>query len=224
VALRKLARHAGLQEVMGAPIAGSETRLQLVTSGSLFVQETLLPRVRAPRIHMLFQLSGPVKSGVVSLEAAKDVGGKYRFKTLMVELPDKALAGSAAEAACEAAAAAAMARVRQAAAPATGPVATATTSSSSISSGGPSSSSSSQDSAGSSRGADAAAAADSSAKSTPARIYIVGGPASSSKGSSPAAQSQQLSTREVLEGLKDPLIYALKVWSRAWGACPGGGG
>jgi hypothetical protein len=43
-------------------------RVQLVTRGSWFIQETLMPKRRAPRIHMLFPLSGPVQSGVVSLQ------------------------------------------------------------------------------------------------------------------------------------------------------------
>lgn len=43
-------------------------RVQLVTRGSWFMQETMLPKLRAPRIHMLFPLTGPLKSGVVSLQ------------------------------------------------------------------------------------------------------------------------------------------------------------
>ncbi|KAF6255801.1 hypothetical protein COO60DRAFT_180012 [Scenedesmus sp. NREL 46B-D3] len=104
VAMRKLTQHAGLQEVMGAPLAGSPMRVQLVTRGSWFIQETLLPRRRAPRIHMLFPLSGPVQSGVVSLQAKKLTGGKYAFKTLLVELPSRALRGAEGTAAATAAA------------------------------------------------------------------------------------------------------------------------
>jgi hypothetical protein len=48
--------------------AGSPMRVQLVTRGSWFMQESLMPKRRAPRIHMLFPLSGPVQSGVVSLQ------------------------------------------------------------------------------------------------------------------------------------------------------------
>ncbi|WIA41303.1 hypothetical protein OEZ86_004903 [Tetradesmus obliquus] len=87
VAMRKLTQHAGLQEVMGAPLAGSPMRVQLVTRGSWFIPETLLLQRRAPRIHMLFPLSGPLQSGVVSLQAKKLPGGKYAFKSLLVELP-----------------------------------------------------------------------------------------------------------------------------------------
>lgn len=43
-------------------------RVQLVTRGSWFIPETLLLQRRAPRIHMLFPLSGPLQSGVVSLQ------------------------------------------------------------------------------------------------------------------------------------------------------------
>lgn len=69
-------------------------RVQLVTRGSYFIQETLLPKRRAPRIHMLFPLTGPLRSGVVSLEAKKQANGKYAFKHLLVELPNKALVGA----------------------------------------------------------------------------------------------------------------------------------
>eukprot|EP00775_Hariotina_reticulata_P001766 gene1766-2105_t len=91
VAMRKLTQHAGLQEVMGTPLAGSPLRIQLVTKGSFFITDNLMLQRRAPRIHMLFPLAGPVKSGVVSLQAKKAKAGKYAFKTLVVELPDKEL-------------------------------------------------------------------------------------------------------------------------------------
>lgn len=162
-------------------------RLELVTQGTLFVQETLLPKRRAPRLHLMFQLTGPTKTGVVSVEAKKAFGSKYTFKTLMVELPEKTLTGRAAAAAGTAA----MAKAEAAKA------AIGTSSSASAASSGQESSS-----------ADSAAGA---AAVSPARIYIIGSPARSATSSSSSSSTKHISPTALLEDLKDPLLYALKV-------------
>lgn len=164
-------------------------RLELVTQGTLFVQETLLPKRRAPRLHLMFQLTGPTKTGVVSVVAKKAFGSKYAFKTLMVELPDKAQSSQTAAATATAAAARAAASTAHASTPAG--ASTAPDSPSSSAAG-----SSDQRS-----GADAAG----STFARPARIYIIGAPASSS------SSARHLSPTALLEDLKDPLLYALKV-------------
>jgi hypothetical protein len=139
----------------------------------------------------MFQLTGPTKTGVVSVEAKKVFGSKYAFKTLMVELPDKPLTSQAAAAAATAATAKVAAATQTPA---------STTANSSTAVGGPSSSTTeSSSSAGSSTGQ------ASSSTTRPARIYIIGAPASSS------GSSRHLSPSALLEDLKDPLLYGLKV-------------
>jgi len=177
--------------------AGSDVRLELVTQGSLFVQETLVPKRRAPRLHLMFQLTGPTKTGVVSVEAKKVFGSKYAFKTLMVELPDKALTSAAAGAA----AAAAASKVRAASALENGQQDQQVSDSSS------SQSSSSQPGIG-------GGGPSSSAGAEPARIYIIGGPA----GASSSSKARHMSPAVLLEDLKEPMLYALKV-SRARVVC-----
>jgi hypothetical protein len=149
----------------------------------------------------MFQLTGPTKTGVVSVVAKKAFGSKYAFKTLMVELPDKTLTGRAAAAAGTAA------MVKAEAAKA------ATTTS------GSSSSSVSQSS--SSQEASSADTAAGSAAVSPARIYIIGSPAGSAITSSTTSSSspRHMSPTALLEDLKDPLLFALKVRPVAVSSC-----
>jgi hypothetical protein len=171
--------------------AGSDVRLELVTQGTLFVQETLLPKRRAPRLHLMFQVTGPTKTGVVSVVAKKAFGSKYAFKTLMVELPDKTATSRAAAAAGTAA------MMKAEAAKAANTTTTTSSSSSSVSQ-----SSSSQEGSG----------ADTAAAVSPARIYIIGAPAGSTTNSSSSSSNpRHMSPTSLLEDLKDPLLYALKV-------------
>lgn len=181
-------------------IAGSDVRLELVTQGSLFVQETLLPKRRAPRIHLMFQLTGPTKTGVVSVVAKKAFGSKYAFKTLMVELPDKTLSGQAAAAAAAAALSKAQAH----------PSAATPPSSSSSSSNHSNSNSAGTQQAGaaavprvSSSSSTSTAGAAAASSPDPARIFLIGSPTSS--------QVRHQSPAALLDDLKDPLLYALKV-------------
>jgi hypothetical protein len=147
------------------------------------------------------------------LQAKKLGSGKYAFKSLLVELPNKALKGAEGTAAATAAAqhATAAQELRS----------TASTSSSSSSS-----SSSTSDMAGSTGAA--AAAAGRAAVSAPARVYIVGGPkgsssalqeaasadpsssSSSSSSVNAAMSSQEPAAQALLEQLKQPLVFALQ--------------
>lgn len=115
---------------------------------------------------MLFPLTGPLKSGVVSLEAKKSTNGKYAFKTLLVELPSKTLTGTSGAAAATAAAAKAQQqfRVADAAAGAPAPECLQTPAAAD-----PKSSSSSGSSSGCSSVGEIK-------QDNPAVLYIVGGP------------------------------------------------
>ena len=57
-------------QVMGAPIAGSDLRAQILTGGGLRLKN-LQPRIRSRRLQMLFWATGTERRGLVSLEAKK---------------------------------------------------------------------------------------------------------------------------------------------------------
>jgi hypothetical protein len=147
------------------------------------------------------------------LQAKKLAGGKYAFKTLLVELPSKALWGAEGTAAAVAAAQQATAAQERSSSSIT----------STSSSGYHAGSTVSGDTA---VGEPAAAAAAAGAEApAPARVYIVGGPKlagnrsslqeavpASSSGSSvhAAMSSQEPAAQALLEQLKQPLVFALQ--------------
>ncbi len=55
---------------MGAPIAGSDLRAQILTGGGMRLKN-LRPRIRSRRLQMLFWATGTERRGLVSLEAKK---------------------------------------------------------------------------------------------------------------------------------------------------------
>ena len=55
---------------MGAPVAGSDLRAQILTGGGLRLKN-LQPRIRSRRLQMLFWATGTERRGLVSLEAKK---------------------------------------------------------------------------------------------------------------------------------------------------------
>ena len=57
-------------QVMGAPVAGSDLRAQILTGGGLRLKN-LQPRMRSRRLQMLFWATGTERRGLVSLEAKK---------------------------------------------------------------------------------------------------------------------------------------------------------
>ena len=61
---------AGRVQVMGAPVAGSGVRATVSTGGGLTLKG-LLPSMRSRRLQMIFPLAGPLRRGLVSLEAKK---------------------------------------------------------------------------------------------------------------------------------------------------------
>ncbi|KAK9862722.1 hypothetical protein WJX84_007116 [Apatococcus fuscideae] len=84
-AMYQLNTNAGVLEVMGAPLAGSDVRAYVSSGGGLRLKG-LLPRFRSRRLQMIFPLRGSDRRGLVSLEAKK-LHGTYRFKLLAVDVP-----------------------------------------------------------------------------------------------------------------------------------------
>jgi hypothetical protein len=159
----------------------------------------------------MFQLTGPTTTGVVSVIAKKAFGSKYAFKTLLVELPDKPLTGQAAGAAAVAALSQTQAARSQASVGNySQPDQQRSAQSSSSAAQGDSSSSSSGGST--SNAPPQASAAASSTGADPARIYLIGSPA----GSSCSSSTRHMSPGVLLEDLKEPLLYALKVSLAVW--------
>jgi hypothetical protein len=111
LALVKLNSHAGVLEVMGAPLAGSPVRAEVASGGGIYLSGPgggggaaggLWPARRRPRrIQMAFGVTGSVRSGL-ALVAARKRRGKYEFKLLAVELPEPPGAAAAAAAAAPA--------------------------------------------------------------------------------------------------------------------------
>lgn len=57
-------------QVMGAPLAGSDVRAQVMTGGGLRLK-ALQPRLRSRRLQMIFPLRGSQHRGLVSLEVKR---------------------------------------------------------------------------------------------------------------------------------------------------------
>ncbi|CAL5223236.1 g5715 [Coccomyxa viridis] len=87
-ALVQLNTNPAILEVMGAPVAGSDLRAQILTGGGLRLKN-LQPRIRSRRLQMLFWATGTERRGLVSLEAKKQKG-RYLFKLLAVDVPSAA--------------------------------------------------------------------------------------------------------------------------------------
>lgn len=87
-AMIRLNTHPSVLEVMGAPLAGSDVRAQVLTGGG-FRLKGLVPKYRSRRLQMIFPLRGAEHRGLVSLEA-KRRRGKYDFKLLAVDVPTAA--------------------------------------------------------------------------------------------------------------------------------------
>lgn len=75
--MRRLERHPGLVEVLGAPVVSSEHRA-VVTTGGVWTKRgsTSLwglgpPRFRDAKVHMAFRVFGTRKAGLVTVEAVK---------------------------------------------------------------------------------------------------------------------------------------------------------
>lgn len=73
IAMRKLNTHAGILEVMGAPLAGTALRAYVMSGGGFTVKK-FQPRLRSKRCFLIFPIRGSERKGLVSVEAKKKKG------------------------------------------------------------------------------------------------------------------------------------------------------
>lgn len=85
MAMRRLNTSAGILEVMGAPLTGSDLRAYVMSGGGLTLKN-LKPRHRSKRCFLIFPIQGSERKGLVSIEVKKKKG-KYDLKLLAVDIP-----------------------------------------------------------------------------------------------------------------------------------------
>ncbi|KAI3427804.1 uncharacterized protein J3R85_009022 [Psidium guajava] len=85
MAMRKLNTHAGILEVMGAPLTGSDLRAYVMSGGGVTFKK-FKPRLRGKRCFLLFPIRGSERKGLVSVEVKKKKG-QYDVKLLAVDVP-----------------------------------------------------------------------------------------------------------------------------------------
>lgn len=73
MAMRRLNTSAGILEVMGAPLTGSDIRV-IVMSGGGFQLKKFKPTIRSRRCFLMFPIRGSEKKGMVSVEVKKKKG------------------------------------------------------------------------------------------------------------------------------------------------------
>eukprot|EP00897_Mesotaenium_endlicherianum_P004512 jgi/Mesen1/4089/ME000214S03272 len=84
-AMRALNANAGVLEVLGAPLSGSDIRAYVMSGGGLRMKN-FKPRLSNKRCFLLFPVRGSERKGLVSAEVKKKQG-KYDFKLLAVDVP-----------------------------------------------------------------------------------------------------------------------------------------
>ncbi|XP_042481322.1 uncharacterized protein LOC122061870 [Macadamia integrifolia] len=85
IAMRKLNTSAGILEVMGAPLTGTDLRAYVMSGGGISLKN-FKPRVRNKRCFLIFPIRGSERKGLVSVEAKKKKG-QYDMKLLAVDIP-----------------------------------------------------------------------------------------------------------------------------------------
>ncbi|KAF4380059.1 hypothetical protein F8388_018183 [Cannabis sativa] len=85
IAMRRLNTSAGILEVMGAPLSGSDLRAYVMSGGGLTIKN-FKPRIRSKRCFLLFPIRGSERKGLVSVEVKKKKG-QYDMKLLAVDIP-----------------------------------------------------------------------------------------------------------------------------------------
>ncbi|KAG7033250.1 hypothetical protein SDJN02_07304 [Cucurbita argyrosperma subsp. argyrosperma] len=78
MAMRKLNTSAGILEVMGAPLSGSDLRAYVMSGGGLTLKN-FTPNRRSKRCFLIFPIRGSERKGLVSVE--------YDMKLLAVDIP-----------------------------------------------------------------------------------------------------------------------------------------
>lgn len=85
MAMRKLNTSAGILEVMGAPLAGTDLRAYVMSGGGISLKK-LKPRFRSKICFLIFPIRGSERRGLVSVEV-KNKRGQYDMKLLAVDIP-----------------------------------------------------------------------------------------------------------------------------------------
>ncbi|XP_043702323.1 uncharacterized protein LOC122652604 [Telopea speciosissima] len=85
IAMRKLNTSAGILEVMGAPLSGTDMRAYVMSGGGISLKN-FKPRVRNKRCFLIFPIRGSERRGLVSIEVKKKKG-QYDMKLLAVDIP-----------------------------------------------------------------------------------------------------------------------------------------
>lgn len=73
IAMRRLNTSAGILEVMGAPLSGTDLRAYVMSGGGLTVKN-FKPRLRSKRCFLIFPIRGSERKGLVSVEVKKKKG------------------------------------------------------------------------------------------------------------------------------------------------------
>uniref|UniRef100_A0A7N0TJR7 Import inner membrane translocase subunit n=1 Tax=Kalanchoe fedtschenkoi TaxID=63787 RepID=A0A7N0TJR7_KALFE len=85
MAMRKLNTDAGILEVMGAPLTGTDLRAYVMSGGG-FRLKNFKPVRRSKRCFLIFPIQGSERKGLVNVEVKKRKG-EYDMKLLAVDVP-----------------------------------------------------------------------------------------------------------------------------------------
>lgn len=85
MAMRRLNTAAGILEVMGAPLAGTDLRAYVMSGGGLTLKD-FKPKLRSKRCFLIFPIHGSERKGLVSVLVKKNKG-EYDMKLLAVDIP-----------------------------------------------------------------------------------------------------------------------------------------
>ncbi|KAH0691531.1 hypothetical protein KY289_018889 [Solanum tuberosum] len=85
MAMRRLNTEAGILEVMGAPLSGTDLRAYVMSGGGITLKN-FKPRFRGKRCFLIFPIRGSERKGLVSVEV-KNKQGQYDMKLLAVDIP-----------------------------------------------------------------------------------------------------------------------------------------
>lgn len=85
MAMRRLNTNAGILEVMGAPLTGTDVRAYVMSGGGLTLKK-FNPGLRGKRCFLIFPIRGSERKGLVSVEVKNKKGG-YDMKLLAVDIP-----------------------------------------------------------------------------------------------------------------------------------------
>ncbi|KAK9167876.1 hypothetical protein Syun_000016 [Stephania yunnanensis] len=85
IAMRRLNTSAGILEVMGAPLSGTDLRAYVMSGGGLALKDFKL-KLRTKRCFLIFPIRGSERRGLVSVEVKK-TKGQYDMKLLAVDVP-----------------------------------------------------------------------------------------------------------------------------------------